>query len=62
MTIEIFQITNMPSYTTAEIRKMIDDYDDLVREAVANGNLKDLFPEERVTLVSKISVLDQIYD
>ena len=52
----------MSIYNTAEIRKKIDDFDELVREAVAKGNIKDVFPKERTTLVSKTSESDKIYD
>ena len=55
-TVDTFQITQMSSYTPADIRNMVDDFDALIREAVGKGNIKDVFTRERYTLVSKVTV------
>jgi hypothetical protein len=42
----------MPFYSVADIRKMIDDLDDVLRAAAVNGNLEEVFRRERRNVVS----------
>lgn len=44
----------MSSYTPADIRKIIDDLDDILRAAIKDGNIEAVFTRERGTLVSKM--------
>jgi hypothetical protein len=43
----------MSTYTTADVRKMVDDLDDIIRAAVANGDVQEVFARERGNFVSK---------
>jgi hypothetical protein len=43
----------MSAYTTADVRKIVDDLDDILRSAVVNGDVAEVFARERGNLVSK---------
>jgi hypothetical protein len=42
----------MSSYTPAQLRAFIDDVDAVLREAAAEGKLKEVFAAERKRIVS----------
>lgn len=44
----------MSTYTTVDIRKMIDDLDDILRAGIDAGNIKDVFSRERGNFVSNL--------
>lgn len=46
----------MTTYTTADIRKMVDDVDDIIRKAVNNGDIEEVFGRERANLVRNSSI------
>jgi hypothetical protein len=39
-------------YTPADVRKMVDDFDDVIRAAIANGTTEAMCKKERMTMVS----------
>jgi hypothetical protein len=49
----------MSTYTTADVRKMVDDLDDLIRAAVDKGDVEEVFARERVNVVSNLYELDR---
>ena len=52
----------MSSYTTVEVRAMIDDIDEKLRMAVMSGDVEKVFAKERAVVVSKtfITLIDNI--
>ena len=42
----------MTTYTTADVRKMVDDLDDIIRGAVDQGDVEEVFARERGKMVS----------
>jgi hypothetical protein len=50
----------MSTYTPADIRKMVDELDDIMRGAIARGDIKTVFGKERPTLVSIFTIRTQI--
>ena len=40
------------TYTPADIRKMVDEFDDIVRGAIIRGDISKVFVAERPALVS----------
>ena len=54
MSIDITQHSIMSSYTIAEVRKMVDDVDEIIRAAVVNGDIARVFVKERAALVRKL--------
>jgi hypothetical protein len=42
----------MSTYTTADVRKMVDDLDDIIRGAVDKGDVEEVFGRERGKMVS----------
>jgi hypothetical protein len=42
----------MSTYSVADIRKMVDDVDDVFRTAILNSDIKAVFTRERANLVS----------
>lgn len=42
----------MVSYTTSEIRNMVDELDDKIRAAITRGEIATVFAQERPILVS----------
>jgi hypothetical protein len=40
------------SYTPADVRKMVDDFDDVIRAAIGNGTIEATCKKERITMVS----------
>lgn len=49
--VDLINSIYMSSYTPAEIRKVVDDMDDVIRAAVRNGDIEKVFTQERSTLV-----------
>lgn len=47
----------MTTHNQAEIRKLVDDVDDLLRASVAYGDIEKVFKKERGKLVSPLSNL-----
>ena len=52
----------MSSYTTVEVRAMIDDINEKLRTAVMSGDVEKVFAKERAVVVSKtfITLIDNI--
>jgi len=44
----------MSSYTPADIRKKVDDFDDIIRAAVIERNIESVFGKKRRNFVSNI--------
>jgi hypothetical protein len=42
----------MSSFTTAEVREMVDDLDDIIRASVVNGDVETVFAREKGNFVS----------
>lgn len=42
------------TYTTADVRKMVDDLDEIVRAAVDKGDVEQVFAKERGNFVSNL--------
>ena len=40
------------TYTPADIRKIVDDFDDIIRGAIIWGDISQVFARERPTMVS----------
>ena len=47
----VFYLVTMSTYTTSDIRNMVDDLDDKIRAAVVRGDIATVFTTERDTLV-----------
>jgi hypothetical protein len=43
----------MSTPTTAEVRKMVDDLDDIIRASVIRGDIESVFGKERKAVVRK---------
>jgi hypothetical protein len=43
----------MSTYTVADIRKMVDDLDDVIRASIGQGDIETVFVKERPAFVSK---------
>jgi hypothetical protein len=44
----------MSTYNLSDIRKLIDDLDEIIRASVIKGDIAAVFEKERATLVSKV--------
>lgn len=40
------------SYTPADVRKMVDDLDEIIWAAIRNGTIEATFKKERITMVT----------
>ena len=47
-----FSMSAPTTYTPADIRKMVDEFDDIVRGASIRGDISQVFAAERPALVS----------
>lgn len=53
---------SMPAKTPAVVRDVLDDLDSILRDAVKNGTLKEVFEKERHAIVSfRVRISDYIY-
>jgi hypothetical protein len=50
----------MSTYNVSDIRKLVDDLDDIIRASVLKGDIATVFGNERASLVSKLINLETI--
>jgi hypothetical protein len=50
--LKLTDIIYMSTFSTAEVRKMVDDLDDVIRSSVVKGDVETVFGRERANMVS----------